>query len=90
MRWKERFANIETAESLYLLPVGVIGLYTTYNDWNYLKAIALAYFGHYVFMGLYKAWVNPVKKRVNLLKLTHERIVRDASIAKASSTVSKG
>lgn len=77
----ERFSNFDTVEALYLIPVGAIGLFTAYNDWNYLKLIALGYFGHMLFTGVYKFVYNPVKKYVNLHKLASERVSNASSVS---------
>lgn len=67
---KERFFNFETVKGAYLLPVGLLGLYIT---WNYVQfilyAIGFAYFGYMVLEGSRKISVNRIRQQVSVRKL---------------------
>lgn len=71
---KERFFNYETVKGIYMLPVGLLGLYIT---WNYVQfilyAIGFAYFGYMTLEGSRKISVNRIKQQVVVRKLIEVR-----------------
>lgn len=62
---KERFLNFETVRGIYLLPAGVIGLYITWSNLQFVIQIAAtAGFGYLILDGLRKVFVNRVQQAV--------------------------
>jgi hypothetical protein len=62
---KQRFLNFETVRGIYLLPVGVIGIYITITHLQFvIQVAAIGLFGYLVIDGLRKIFVNRIQQEV--------------------------
>lgn len=85
---KERLLKVGTLRGVYLIPLGLIGLWIVLTNFKYiLHAIAALIFVAAIVEGIYQLLHNPVKKQAALNKLVAARTVLDADIAQAKKDV---
>lgn len=86
---KERTLKVGTLRGLYLIPLGLIGLWIVVTDFKYiLQAIAGLLFVAAIVEGLYQLMHNPVKKQIALNKLVEARNLFDEEVQVAEKDMS--
>lgn len=90
MDFKERFLNFETFKGVYLLPVGLIGLWVTLTHIQYLLyIIGFAYFGYMAIEGARKISVNRIKQQVAVRKAIDFRKFVNSEVGQVVQEVKK-
>lgn len=61
--FKDRFLKFETLHGLYMVPIGVMGLYSTFKSQQHIfDFIGALIFGYAIIEGLRMIGYNPIKK----------------------------
>lgn len=84
--FKERFMTFETAKGMYLIPAGLIGLYFTWYELQYLIQVAATLvFWYMISEGLRKVTVNRIKQQATKDTLVLERLTATSKMPKAKA-----
>lgn len=74
---KERLLNFETAKGIYLVPAGLVIVYTAIFHIAFVIQVTFGLLGWYMFSeGVRKIWVNRVKQSLKNEQLKQERLAR--------------
>lgn len=67
--FKDRFLKFETLHGLYMVPLGMVGLYVTFKAQQHIfDVIGCLIFGYAIVEGLRLIGYNPIKKAASIVE----------------------
>lgn len=67
--WKDRFLKFETLHGIYMVPLGIVGLYVTFTHIQYIfQVIGTLIFMYAIIEGCRLIGYNPIKKAADIVE----------------------